>query len=130
MTESAPPFAADADCRGESCDTADACLIYITAPDNGEAIRLGRGLVENGLVAGVNIIPGALSIYRWQGEIRQREEHLLIAQASSTALESVARHIRMHHSYIVPCLIWVRAGGGAKNFLQWISANSRGNCAG
>lgn len=129
MTGSAPQFA-DNGAASISCQTQDAFLVYLSAPDGQEAERIARGLVEKGLAAGINIIPGAVSIYRWQGEIRRKEEHLLIAQASAGALEGIAEHIRAHHSYIVPCVLWLPVAGGAKNFLQWITASSRAEYAG
>lgn len=106
--------------------TGGACLVWLTAPDHCEALRLGRCLVEKGLVAGVNIIPGALSIYRWQGKVRQKEEHLLIAQASANALRPIGEHVRRHHPYSVPCVLWIRTDGGSGDFLRWIAKNSSG----
>ena len=43
--------------------------VYVTAPSLDVAHRIGRALVEERLVACVNIISGMHSIYRWQGKI-------------------------------------------------------------
>jgi len=49
-------------------------LVYTTYPSLVEAERAGRNLVESGLAACVNILPGMVSIYRWQGRIERADE--------------------------------------------------------
>jgi periplasmic divalent cation tolerance protein len=46
--------------------------LYITTPSFDVADAIGRTLVEERLVACVNIIPEMHSIYRWQGTIERR----------------------------------------------------------
>lgn len=98
-------------------------LVYLTCPDFESARRLARALVEERAAAGVNIVPGAVSIYRWQGEIREKNECLLLAQTSTAAygkLESVARRL---HSYAVPCILGLETSAGNADFLRWIEDN-------
>ena len=40
-------------------------LACVTVPDGATARTLAHLVVERRLAAGVNILPGALSIYRW-----------------------------------------------------------------
>ena len=47
-------------------------LIYSTYPSAAEAERIGATLVDRGLAACVNILPGMTAIYIWQGK-RQRD---------------------------------------------------------
>ena len=42
-------------------------LVYATFPSRDEAERIGGRLVDDGLAACVNILPGMVSIYVWQG---------------------------------------------------------------
>ncbi|MBW2401113.1 MAG: divalent-cation tolerance protein CutA, partial [Deltaproteobacteria bacterium] len=46
------------------------CAVLTTAPDEGIAAMLARTLVEERLAACVNLIPGARSIYRWEGALQ------------------------------------------------------------
>ena len=46
------------------------CSVYITTEDEDEAMVIGRILVEEKLVACVNIHP-VFSIYRWQGGVQE-----------------------------------------------------------
>lgn len=56
----------------------DPVLIYTTYPSLVEASKAGRALVETGLCACVNIIPGMRSIYRWEGKVEEAEETVMI----------------------------------------------------
>ena len=49
----------------------DAIVVFITAPNREEAVRLAEMLVERRLAACVQILPGVESIYRWQGKIER-----------------------------------------------------------
>jgi len=44
---------------------ADALQLHVTMPDQERATALDRALVDEGLAACVNILPGVKSIYRW-----------------------------------------------------------------
>ena len=61
-------------------------LVYMTTPTQEEALTLARELVRMRLAAGVNIVPGAQSVYRWKGEVHEAGECLLVAQVSEAAL--------------------------------------------
>ena len=51
-----------------------AVLVYTTWPSIVEAERAGRAIVEKRLAACVNILPGMVSHYWWQGKIERAEE--------------------------------------------------------
>jgi periplasmic divalent cation tolerance protein len=61
--------------------------LYITAPSFDVANRIGRALVEERLVACINIIPGMHSIYRWQGKIETATEVVLIVKSEPPSLK-------------------------------------------
>jgi periplasmic divalent cation tolerance protein len=63
----------------------DARIVLTTAPDREVAERIARGLVERGLVACVNLVPGVRSIYRWKGAIEESDEVLLVAKTVADA---------------------------------------------
>ena len=44
-------------------------VVLITAPSEEVGRTLARTLVEEGLAACVNLVPGLTSVYRWQGEV-------------------------------------------------------------
>ena len=57
-------------------------LVYMTTPTQEEALTLARELVRMRLAAGVNMLPGAQSVYRWKGEVHEAGECLLVADTA------------------------------------------------
>ena len=51
-----------------------AVLVYTTWPSIVEAEAAGRTIVEKRLAACVNILPGMISHYWWEGKIERAEE--------------------------------------------------------
>ena len=99
-------------------------LVYMTAPTEQEALHLARELVNLRLAAGVNMVPGARSVYRWQGQVHEAGECLLLAQVSEAALPEFMEKVRALHSYEVPCVVAMPIAAGHQPFLQWITENS------
>ena len=99
-------------------------LVYMTAPSEQEALHLARELVRLRLAAGVNMLPAARSVYRWQGTVHEAGECLLLAQVSEAALPEFMEKARALHSYEVPCVVAMPIAAGHQPFLQWIAENS------
>ena len=58
-------------------DNISPVMVYSTCPSVAVAEEIGGQLVEGGLSACVNILPGMIAIYSWQGE-RQRDEEVVM----------------------------------------------------
>lgn len=98
-------------------------LIVTTCADETAAMRLARRLVEQRVVACVNLVPGIRSIYRWQGEIQDATEVMLLMK---TAVEppAVIEAIRCAHDYAVPEVICVPIESGLPAYLAWVAENT------
>ena len=79
-----------------------AVFVYTTYPSLVEAERAGRTLVERRLAACVNILPGMVSLYWWQGAIERGEEVVMIIKTRATLVEQVRAAVRQLHSYTTP----------------------------
>jgi periplasmic divalent cation tolerance protein len=101
-------------------------LVYTTYPSLVEAEAAGRVLVEKGLAACVNILPGMRSIYRWQGKIEQADEVVMIVKTRDGQKEAVAAEVRKLHSYDTPAVLFLATDGGDKAYAEWIFAESAG----
>ncbi|NKB57281.1 MAG: divalent cation tolerance protein CutA [Alphaproteobacteria bacterium] len=106
-----------------------AFLVYITANDTAEAKRIGRVLVEEQLAACANVLDGMTSIYRWQGEICEDAESVLITKTTDTQLEALTDRVKELHSYDCPCVAALPITGGNVAFLDWIAEQTKAEVA-
>ena len=109
----------------EQNETPKVFLVYMTAPSEQEALHLARELVRMRLAAGVNMLPAARSVYRWQGTVHEAGECLLLAQVSREALPAFEAAVKAMHSYEVPCIAALPIEAGHEPYLRWIRENSR-----
>lgn len=100
------------------------CLVYMTAPNDDEARSIARVLVEDRLAACVNIMGGMRSVYRWQGEIHEDGEVVLIAKTRRDLVPALTDKVRAIHSYDCPCVVAMPIDGGNPDFLKWIDAQT------
>lgn len=100
-------------------------LIYATFPRGPTAEEIGRALVERGLAACVNIIGGMTSIYRWQGELHQDAEVVMLIKTRRSRAAAAMTAVQARHPYDNPALLILPVEGGADAFLAWIEEQTR-----
>jgi periplasmic divalent cation tolerance protein len=100
-------------------------LVYMTFPDEETALRIGRALLEQRLVACVNIMPQAKSMYWWADEIQQETEVVMLAKTVSDLFEGLKACVLGLHPYEVPCIVSLALDQGHEPFLRWIDEQTR-----
>jgi periplasmic divalent cation tolerance protein len=95
-------------------------LIYSTYPSAAEAERIGGALVDRGLAACVNILPGMTSIYVWEGKRQRDTEAAMIVKTRARLASTAVEEARKLHPYANPALLVLPVDGGSEKFLQWI----------
>ncbi|HKN19061.1 MAG TPA: divalent-cation tolerance protein CutA [Dissulfurispiraceae bacterium] len=98
----------------------EALVIYITAPNEEVGARIARALVEERLAGCVNIVKPIRSIYRWQENIEDDTEILMIVKTQKRLFESLEKRVRELHSYSVPEIIAVPVVEGSRAYLKWL----------
>lgn len=98
-----------------------ALIVYCNVPDQDQADRLARALVEEGLAACVNRLPGVVSTYRWQGQIQVDAELLLLIKTTRARFEALRRRIVELHPYELPEVIAVDVALGHAPYLDWLA---------
>ena len=104
----------------------DAILVLVTAGSAEEAERIARALVEEGLAACVNIVPGIRSIYRWKDAVAHDAEVLLLGKTRRRCFADLERRVRELHSYEVPEVIALSIADGSAPYLEWLAGALRG----
>src|SRR5207247_5022400 len=77
---------------GGYMDAERAVFVYTTYPSLVEAERIGRALLERRLAACLNILPGMISHYWWQGAIERGEEVVMIIKTRASLAERSEEH--------------------------------------
>jgi periplasmic divalent cation tolerance protein len=95
-------------------------LIYSTFPSAAEAERIGGTLVDRGLAACVNILPGMTSIYIWEGKRQRDSEAAMIIKTRSGLADTAIAEARKLHPYSNPAFVVLPIDGGSADFLRWI----------
>jgi periplasmic divalent cation tolerance protein len=101
-----------------------AVIIYVTYPAVSEAERAGRALVERRLCACVNILPGMISHYRWQGAIERAEEAVMLVKTRSSLAQQVSAAVKEMHSYTTPAVMVIPLESVEKGYLDWLMAET------
>src|SRR5438128_3732221 len=82
-----------------------AVFVYTTWPSVVEAEQAGRALVERRLCACVNILPGMISHYWWEGAIERGEEAVMIIKTRASLADRVSAAVKEMHSYSTPAIL-------------------------
>jgi periplasmic divalent cation tolerance protein len=100
-------------------------VVLVTVPRGGKAESMAESLVESRLAACVNVIPGAVSIYRWKGRVHRDAESLLVIKTTVAKFKPLERWIKAHHPYETPEVISLPVAAGSKAYLAWLSSSVR-----
>lgn len=96
------------------------CVVEFTSKDVNEAEQISKKLVDEGLVACVNIIPTIQSVYYWDQKLKNHSETLISAKTSFEMTDAVIARIKELHSYRVPSIIVTKIMNGNPSYLHWI----------
>ena len=103
-----------------------AVLVYTTWPSSADAEAAGRTLVERRLAACVNILPGMISHYRWQGTVERGEEAVMIIKTRASLADAVSGAVKELHSYDTPAILVIPLESVEKTYLGWLMAETDG----
>jgi periplasmic divalent cation tolerance protein len=99
-------------------------VVLVTAPDQAVAEKISHSLLEKKLAACVNIIPGLISLYRWEGSVEKDQELLLIIKTRLALFEDLKDQVLLDHPYQNPEVIALPIETGADPYLKWIESET------
>jgi periplasmic divalent cation tolerance protein len=95
-------------------------FIYTTYPTVVEAETAGRSIVERRLAACVNILPGMVSHYWWEGALERGEEVVMIIKTRAVLAEAVRAAVKAMHSYATPAILVIPIESVDSNYHAWL----------
>ena len=99
-------------------------LLYGTCSDMESGRDIARSLLQARLVACVNLLPGATSLYRWQGAVQEGAEVLFIAKSAKSCWPEASKLFARLHPYDEPALVQLEIADGLAGFLDWIAGET------
>ncbi len=102
-------------------------IVLVTAPDPVTAESLVRRLVDERVVACGTILPGATSIYRWEGEVERADEAVIVFKTTAASAERLIQRVPELHPYDVPEVLVLPVESGHGPYLDWVGANVGGD---
>ena len=96
-------------------------MLSTVATRRGRASASRRALVERGLAACVNVVPGVVSIYRWKGAVeRERGACCSSSRPARDRFEALREALVALHPYEVPELLALPIEAGHAPYLAWL----------
>lgn len=102
----------------------DAIVVLTTVANPVEAEMLIKGLLERRLIACGTMLPGARSLYRWEGRIADESETVVLLKTRSAVLHALENAFAELHPYKVPELLALSATSGLERYVAWINAET------
>jgi len=99
-------------------------VILVTAVNQEEARKIGKGMVNAKLAACANIIPGIQSIYRWKGKVVKAQEVLIILKSTRPRYHALEKAIKAMHSYETPEIIALPVKEGLDQYIGWVRSET------
>jgi periplasmic divalent cation tolerance protein len=97
-------------------------LVLTTFANSEDATRVVRALVEERLIACGNLLPGARSIYRWQGQVADQPEVVVLMKTRKQDWTAFLSRLHELHPYDTPECVAVRIAAGAPKYMAWLEA--------
>lgn len=102
-----------------------AVFVYTTYPSVVEAEKAGRAIVDRRLAACVNILPGMISHYWWEGNVERAEETVVLLKTRASLADAVRRAIRESHSYTTPAILVLPIESVEQTYFNWLLKETR-----
>lgn len=102
----------------------DALVVLTTVASDEEAVALVRELLDRRLIACGTLLPGARSLYRWQGKVADEREVVVMLKSRSARLEALRAAFAELHPYKVPEMLALPVESGLEKYLEWINAET------
>ncbi|MBD3866563.1 MAG: divalent-cation tolerance protein CutA [Acidobacteria bacterium] len=99
---------------------AEFTVVLSTAGSAADAATIARQLLDRRLAACVNITGPVTSVFRWEGEVREEQECLLVIKTRTSRLKAMREAFLELHPYDCPEMVELPVSGGLPPYLAWL----------
>ena len=99
-------------------------VVLTTVASDEEAVTFVRALLDRRLIACGTLMPGARSLYRWQGKVADEREVIIMLKTRSAQIDSLRAAFTELHPYKVPELLALPVEAGLEKYLEWINGET------
>ncbi|MEM3700776.1 MAG: divalent-cation tolerance protein CutA [Candidatus Bathyarchaeia archaeon] len=103
----------------------DYVIVLVTTANREEAEKISKALLNEKLIACVNIIGSLHSLFWWHEKIEKAEECMLLMKTCSKMFEKITEKVKALHSYEIPEIITIPITKGFKPYLEWLNNSLR-----
>jgi periplasmic divalent cation tolerance protein len=97
-------------------------LLYTTFPDIQAAEQIASQLLDERLIACVNLLPNMVSLYVWQGKNQRSIEVAALLKTDATHLQTLMSRLKALHPYDVPCMMNLNVDNMDVDYLSWMTS--------
>jgi periplasmic divalent cation tolerance protein len=97
-------------------------LIWCPFPDADSAATAAGTLLDEGLIACANLIPGMRSLFCWQGERGEAIETAAMLKTDAAMLDTAVPRLAALHPYDEPAILAWRCDVAAPGTAAWLGA--------
>ena len=98
----------------------DVAVVVASVPDHEVGRRLARALLQERLIACANLVGGVTSLYRWEGEVQEEGESLVVMKTRAALVPRLVARIPELHPYELPEVLALRVDDGLPAYCRWV----------
>lgn len=98
-----------------------AVIVLTTTAADYDAAAFARTLVEQRLVACVNIIDRITSVYSWENRVVEEGEKLLVMKTTRERVDALRKAVLERHPYDVPEFVVLPVDGMSDGYAAWLT---------
>lgn len=102
-------------------------LALTTVPERETGERIAAALVEERLAACATLLPGATSVYRWEGAVQRETEVVMLLKTRRSRVAALGERLAALHPYTVPELVALPIEAGLEAYCRWVADETAGH---
>ena len=100
-------------------------IVITSFAEEEDAVEMANKLLENNLAACCNIFPGVKSFFRWENQLLNEVEILMLIKTREFAVKDVIRVLERDHPYDLPGIEVLSVEDASKDFQDWVNDETR-----